>query len=165
MSDMKKLYYQQAIIIWEEFCKLHRDLFDLTCDEYLVLLASDIDKLEDMLPIKEEVIGRITLMEKERAALLHTLNTKELLSEPLTKVGDLIEYFEDIEAQSGINALKNLNALLVDIIVKLQEQNKKNQQFLNKAMISIRDLKESYTGKKKAYTTYGSDGMTKSLPR
>ena len=165
MSDMKKLYYQQAIIIWEEFCKLHRELFDLTCDEYLVLLASDIDQLESMLPLKEEIILNIGLIEKERAALLHTLNTKELLDEPLVKASDLLEYFDDIETQSGVNALKNLNSLLIDIVQKLQLQNKKNQQFLNKAMLSIRDIKESYGGKKKSYKTYGSDGMTKSIPR
>ena len=165
MSDMKKLYYQQAVIIWEEFCKLHRELFDLTCDEYLVLLASDIDQLESMLPLKEEIILNIGLIEKERAALLHTLNTKELLDEPLVKASDLLEYFDDIETQSGVNALKNLNSLLIDIVQKLQLQNKKNQQFLNKAMLSIRDIKESYGGKKKSYKTYGSDGMTKSIPR
>jgi flagellar biosynthesis/type III secretory pathway chaperone len=165
MSAMKKLYYQQAIIIWEQFCKLHRELFDLTCDEYLVLLASDIEKLESMLPLKEEVIQRIGLIEQERAALIHTLNTKELMDEPLEKVADLLDYFDEVEAQTGVSALKNLNALLIDTIHQLQEQNKKNQQFLNKAMISIRDIKETFSGKKKPYMTYGSDGMTKSIPR
>lgn len=165
MSAMKKLYYQQAVLIWEQFCKLHRELLDLTCDEYLVLLASDIDKLESMLPLKEEVIQQIGVIEQERAALIHTLNTKELLGEPLKKVSDLLEYFDDIETQNGVSALKNLNSLLIDTIGQLQEQNKKNQQFLNKAMISIRDIKESFSGKKKPYMTYGSDGMTKSIPR
>ncbi len=165
MSAMKKLYYQQAVIIWEQFCKLHRELLDLTCDEYLVLLASDIDKLEEMVPLKEEVIQKITSIEQERAALIHTLNTKELMSEPLNRVSDLLEYFEDIESQSAVSALKNLNSLLIDTIKQLQEQNKKNQQFLNKAMISIRDIKESFGGKKKPHMTYGPDGMTKSIPR
>ncbi|MFY7992721.1 MAG: flagellar protein FlgN [Bacteriovoracaceae bacterium] len=165
MSAMKKLYYQQAIIIWEQFCKLHRELFDLTCDEYLVLLASDIDQLETMLPLKEEIIQRIVQVESERAALIHTLNTKELVDVPLVRVADLLDYFDEIEAQSGVSALKNLNSLLIDIVGQLQEQNKKNQQFLNKAMLSIRDIKESFSGKKKPYKTYGADGMTKSLPR
>ncbi len=165
MSAMKKLYYQQAIMIWEQFCQLHRDLFDLTCDEYLVLLASDIEKLESMLPEKEDIIHRIGLIENERAALIHTLNTREIMDQPLDKVSDLLDYFDEIEAEMGVSALKNLNALLIDIVVRLQTQNKKNQHFLNKAMVSIRDIKESFGGKKKPYMTYGSDGMTKSIPR
>ena len=55
----KKLYYQRAIIVWESFCQLHKELFDLTCDEYLTLLASDMEKLEGMLPLKEEIISKI----------------------------------------------------------------------------------------------------------
>ena len=74
----------------------------------------------------------------------------------------MIEAFYVIDMTSSIPALKNLNALLIDIIHKIQEQNKKNQMFLNKAMLSIRDIKQGFTGKKQ-YTTYGADGQTRTL--
>jgi flagellar biosynthesis/type III secretory pathway chaperone len=162
--DEKKLFYQRAISIWEEFCHLHKDLYDLTCDEYLTLLESDIDKLEKLLPLKEEIISKISELEKERSELIDTLNTTALFSNNITRSNELIQAFSIIEQESGIAALKNLNSLLIDIIQKLQDQNKKNQVFLNKAMISLREVKQGFTGKKQ-YTTYGADGQTRSLHR
>jgi flagellar biosynthesis/type III secretory pathway chaperone len=162
--DEKKLFYQRAISIWEEFCHLHKDLYDLTCDEYLTLLESDIDKLEKLLPLKEEIISKISDLEKERSELIDTLNSTALFSNNISRSNELIQAFSVIEQESGIAALKNLNSLLIDIIQKLQDQNKKNQVFLNKAMISLREVKQGFTGKKQ-YTTYGADGQTRSLHR
>jgi len=80
----------------------------------------------------------------------------------INKASDLIHYFHDLESENNLFALKNLNDLLIDIIERLQDQNKKNQLFLNKAMLSIQDLKQGFSGKK-VFTTYGSDGMTKAI--
>lgn len=162
--EEKKLYYQQVLTIWEGFCTLHSQLFDIACDEYLALLASDIDKLEDLLPIKEEIISKIGEMDLERNELVEKLNKTQLVSSPLNKASELLLLFDEIEAQNGIPALKNLNQLLIDIIEKIQLQNKKNQVFLNKAMISLRDLKRGFKGQK-VYSTYGADGLTKTLNR
>lgn len=160
----KKLYYQRTLNVWEGFCQLHKELYDLTCDEYLTLLASDIDKLEGMLPLKEEIIGRISELETERAELIEKLNQTKIFSTTVHKAGDLLQVFSELDAQSALPALKNLNALLIDIVEKIQEQNKKNQMFLNKAMISLREIKQGFSGKK-TYTTYGADGMTRAIGR
>lgn len=159
-SQARLLYYQQAVTVWEGFCQLHKELYDLTCDEYMTLLASDIDKLETMLPEKEAIIARINELEKNRAHLILKINESNLFGSEITRAGELLEAFADIDQKSGIPALKNLNSLLIDIITKIQDQNKKNQVFLNKAMHSIRELKQSFSGKK-TYTTYGADGMTR----
>ena len=162
--DEKNLYYQQVVYVWEGFCRLHKDLYDLTCEEYLTLLESDIDKLETMLPIKEEIIARISELEKDRADLIEKLNNSTLFSSNITRAGDLLSAFSQIDQAAAIPALKNLNSLLIDIIHKIQDQNKKNQQFLNKAMLSLREVKQGFTGKKQ-FTTYGANGQTRSLNR
>jgi flagellar biosynthesis/type III secretory pathway chaperone len=162
--DEKKLYYQRALIIWENFCDLHRQLYELTCNEYLTLLESDIENLEIMLPLKEEIIAKIGDLEKDRTDLIDTLNSTALMGFTVSRAGELLEAFAPIEQESGVPALKNLNTLLIDIIHKIQDQNKKNQMFLNKAMLSIRDIKQGFSGKKQ-YTTYGSDGQTRTLNR
>lgn len=156
----KKLYYQNVLSVWEGFCHLHTELYDLTCEEYLTLLASDVDKLEEMLPLKEEIIGKINILENERSDLIEKINDSKLFSNRIIKSGDLIHTFSEIENNSSLPALKNMNALLIDIIQKIQEQNKKNQMFLNRAMLSLREIKQGFTGKK-SYTTYGADGMTR----
>lgn len=162
--DEKKLYYQRTLAVWEGFCQLHKELYDLTCEEYLTLLESDIDKLEGMLPLKEEIISKINELEKERAELIDTLNKTAIFSTDIRRAGELLGAFADLDSAGPIPALKNLNSLLIDIIQKIQEQNKKNQQFLNKAMISINEIKRNFSGKKQ-YTTYGADGQTRALSR
>jgi len=162
--DEKKLYYQNVLHVWEGFCRLHKDLYDLTCEEYLTLLESDIDKLETMLPLKEEIIAKIGELEKERSELIEKLNSVSLFSTKILRAGDLLSAFSDIDQAAGVPALKNLNSLLIDIIHKIQDQNKKNQQFLNKAMISLNQVKQGFTGKKQ-FTTYGANGQTRSLNR
>lgn len=163
-SQARLLYYQQAVTVWEGFCHLHKELYDLTCEEYMTLLASDIEKLETMLPEKEAIIARINELEKSRAHLILKINESNLFAAEITRAGELLEAFADIDQKSGIPALRNLNGLLIDIIQKIQEQNKKNQVFLNKAMHSIRELKNSFSGKKN-YTTYGADGLTRQAGR
>lgn len=163
-SQARLLYYQQAVTVWEGFCKLHKELFDLTAEEYITLLASDIDKLETLLPLKEAIIARVSELEKDRAHLILKINESNLFDAEITRAGELLEAFADIDQKSGIPALRNLNSLLVDIITKIQEQNKKNQMFLNKAMLSIRDLRNGFSGKK-TFTTYGADGMTRQAGR
>lgn len=160
--DEKKIYYHQIINIWEGFCRLHKSLYDLACEEYLTLLESDIEKLESMLPIKEEIISKIGELEKERGELIDKINTSKVFSSDVHKVSELIEQFSSLDVLTNIPALSNLNNLLIDIIYKIQDQNKKNQVFLNKAMLSLRDIKQGFSGKK-SFTTYGADGMTRAL--
>lgn len=160
----KKLFYQQTLGVWEGFCQLHKELYDLTCEEYLTLLESDVDKLEAMLPMKEEIVLRISELESERTQLISRINEKKLFNDEIIKAGDLLAAFSELDSKAPIAALKNLNSLLIDIIQKIQEQNKKNQMFLNKAMLSLREIKQGFTGKK-TYTTYGADGMTRALGR
>lgn len=160
----QKFFYQRTLSVWEGFCQLHKDLYDLTCEEYLTLLESDIDKLETMLPLKEEIISKIGDLEKDRSELIEQLNHTAIFSSKITRAGELLTAFAEIDNAGAIPALRNLNDLLLDIIQKIQDQNKKNQQFLNKAMLSLRDLKHGFSGKK-TYTTYGADGQTRSLNR
>lgn len=162
--DEKKLYYQQTITIWENFCQFHKELYDLTCEEYLTLLESDIESLEKMLPVKEEIIRKISELEKDRADLINKLNSSALFSPEIKRAWDMLNAFSDLENEGSVPILKNLHALLIDIIQKIQEQNKKNQVFLNKAMISIREVKDGFSGKKQ-FTTYGANGQTRSLNR
>ena len=158
--DEKKLYYHSVVSVWEGFCHLHKELYDLTCDEYLTLLSSDVDKLEDALPLKEEIIRKISALEYERKDLIESINTSKIFTKNILKSSDLLIVFSEIDQSSAMPALKNLNALLIDIVQKIQEQNKKNQMFLNRAMLSLREIKQGFTGKK-TYSTYGADGMTR----
>ena len=123
-----------------------------------------MDKLEDALPLKEEIIRKISALEYERKDLIESINTSKIFTKNILKSSDLLIVFSEIDQSSAMPALKNLNALLIDIVQKIQEQNKKNQMFLNRAMLSLREIKQGFTGKK-TYSTYGADGMTRANGR
>lgn len=161
MDQALRLYHQQAVEVWENFCRLHRDLFERTCDEYQALLSGELESLETLVALKEAIMAEINDWETRRANLIHEMNGSGHLRHKIKNISDLLSALQRPESQLPIPALHNLNALLIDIITRTQEQNKRNQLFLNRALLNIRELKDGFTGKR-TYTTYGSDGMTRS---
>jgi flagellar biosynthesis/type III secretory pathway chaperone len=63
------------------------------------------------------------------------------------------------EKQNNTQHLYRFNALLIDVIEKIQTQNKKNQVFLNKAINSLKEIREEALGVKN-YNTYNKKGVS-----
>jgi flagellar biosynthesis/type III secretory pathway chaperone len=61
------------------------------------------------------------------------------------------------EVEKNQKHLFRFNALLIDIIEKIQTQNKRNQLFINKALLSLKQIRIEATGKKN-YSLYTSKG-------
>ncbi len=162
MTEANKLRFKlktsELVDIWQNFCESHTKLYDLTCDEYMHLLESDIDLLEVALEEKNTLLESISVLDNKRTELLEELS---VLSG--NKYETLTSFVDELRAaDNNVDAkqLESLNLLLLDIILKIQDQNKKNQLFLNKAIHSLQDLRQSFSGKK-SYKTYGADGATK----
>lgn len=155
-----KLKTNELINVWQNFCQAHTQLYDLTCDEYMHLLESDIDSLESTLEKKNNLLEGISKLDNNRENILTELaNLRE--KEKFIHLSDMIEELNSLGYSIESKQLNSFNALLLDIITKIQDQNKKNQLFLNKAILSLKDLRQSFSGKKN-YNTYGADGTTKS---
>jgi flagellar biosynthesis/type III secretory pathway chaperone len=67
-----------------------------------------------------------------------------------------------IENKMQTPHLEKFNSYLIDTIEKIQEQNKKNQIFINKTLLSLKTIREEAMGRKN-YSTYNSKGSTKQL--
>jgi flagellar biosynthesis/type III secretory pathway chaperone len=152
------IYLDRAQDIWYSLCKQHNNLFEKTCDEYLALLASDLDLLESIVLEKEIVLKQIDILDQERKDLISTLNKRASIN----SVRDLIAYFG--QNQVDPQSIEKLNLLLIDIIQKITTQNKKNQTFLNKAIHSLNELKGNFNGQTR-YNVYTNRGhvTTKSV--
>ena len=158
-SNLKfQLKTAELIRVWQSFCSSHTDLYDLTCEEYLHLLESNIEMLEDTLTRKNLLLERIKLLDQTRENLLSDLLS--LTEKNSSSINGLIQLIRENGNESEAKQLEGYNALLLDIIQKIQTQNKKNQVFLNKAILSLQDLRQSFTGKKN-YKTYGANGVTR----
>ena len=159
-----KIYHSRALEIWEQFCRLHHDLYELTCDEYQALLSGEIDQLEELIRRKQVIVDQVSEWESIRSQLIVEMNADQNLKLSINSASDLIVAVKSVEAQHAITALQNLNDLLIDVISRIQGQNKRNQLFLHRAMQSLNELKDGFNGKKQ-YTTYGANGMTRSASR
>jgi flagellar biosynthesis/type III secretory pathway chaperone len=157
MELQLKLSYQSFIDIWQQYCSLHKDLYELTLDEYSALLKSDLDLLETLLDKKNSLIGEIKELEEVRQRISADLAL--ICQTPINNVSDLVTLAEKYNLDNE-NILKKYNLLLADIINQIQEQNKRNQFFLNKAIHSIQELKENFKGKKN-YKTYDNKGVAR----
>src|SRR3989338_10330430 len=142
MNEILRFKIEETFILWQEFCQLHNNLYKFTCDEYIHLLSSDIDKLESTLAEKDQIILDIKLLEEKRLTLIQEINAILPTDKKIEKVSQLIRLISETENNKGETRIEKLNKLLVDIIEKIQSQNKKNQLFLNKAILSLQDLKE-----------------------
>ncbi len=159
-----ELYYIQTLEIWEKFCLLHKELYELTAKEYLLLLENNLEELTSITNQKELIFKDVNAIESHRNDIISDLNKNISEDNKIKKVSELIAYFRPIEEKRNLNSLLNLHNLLINIIEQLQEQNKKNQIYINKAILSAKELQESFKGKK-SFKTYGADGLTKSNQR
>ncbi len=158
MEDIKtiEVIYFQIVDFWQRLCEEHQKLFQLTCKEYQILLEGRFEDLEKIVDEKNNVIKYIGDINHLRQDVITKIN-EQTLTTPIQNVADLLKMLENFEMQLPIPTLKNLNQLLIEIIEKLQQQNKKNQLFLNKAVHSLKQIREEVIGKK-YYCGYNAKG-------
>jgi flagellar biosynthesis/type III secretory pathway chaperone len=154
--EIVKLKAERLRELWQEFCHKHTELYDITCDEYMHLLASNIEDLEETIQQKTALINYVNGLDGIRTDLIGDLSESLNLSGE-SKLIDLIQGLKAVGEEKQAVEIEKLNLLLLDIVEKIQEQNKKNQIFLNKALHSLNELKESFVGHK-TYKTYSSTG-------
>lgn len=161
-EKLLELFYFQVTDIWQRFCDIHNELYNITLEEYSALLSSDIDKLEILIKTKEETIARINDVEKIRSNLITKINEYLPTESKINSVKELLSLMNTVEknkSDSTTHFLFKFNELLIDLIDKIQIQNKKNQQFLNKAIFSLKEIREGMSGKK-SYNVYNRSGAT-----
>ncbi len=145
MEEIKlkaQFLYNDVCDLWRGFCELHNELYELACEEHLLLMQSDIENLDDCLARKEKIISKVTQMEGQRATFIEFLN-KDYSKKTIVKARDLIDFFK---SHVKDDLLEQYNVLLIDIIENIQEQNKRNRIFLNKALYSLNQIKKDFSG-------------------
>lgn len=123
------------------------------------LLASEIDELENDVDNKNLTIQKINGLELERNLVGQEI-AQYYQQAKTERLSELLEILKAQNHEKVAIEIEKLNLVLLDIVDKIQDQNKKNQVFLNKAILSLRELKSSFNGKT-TYNTYSASGMTK----
>ena len=88
-SDQKlQLLYFKVTDIWKRFCEEHTELLDKTFEEYSLLLASDVNAIEELLVSKNDVMKRITFLENARERVIAESSAHACGSGPRTAPGN-----------------------------------------------------------------------------
>lgn len=154
-TDLIKLYYFRFTSLWKNFCELHQDLLDQAVAEYNCLLSGDMEGLEEKLTEKTKILSDIKQADTERNKIIRDLST--IVNKRWEKIYEVIEYFSaNMESES--RHLGDYNDLLIELIEKIQAQNKRNQIFLNKALINIKNLRKDFSLNKTSAETYNKQG-------
>ncbi len=164
IQESMSLFYFQVVDIWKRLCESHNILLSQTFEEYKHLLDGKITDVEEIVSKKQETIFTINHLDDIRRELIENINiflNQHNISSKVHNVGDLIQLMKNFEIERGEKHLQSFNAFLIDIIEKIQVQNKKNQQFLNRAIISLKEMREDAVGEKK-YHTYTPKGSATS---
>ncbi len=158
---LETLYFQVSDL-WKRLCEEHSILFDLTCDEYMFLLQSDLENLENAIDEKKHVLEKINSLDELRTKLIKKVGEVFPSNKSIKSVNELLIVMDKYEQINNQKHLYRFNKILIDIIEKIQNQNKKNQLYINKAVSALKDIREDATGVK-AYSTYNSNGASKDL--
>jgi flagellar biosynthesis/type III secretory pathway chaperone len=157
-NDRMAVFYFEVTDLWKRLCEEHVNLFNLTCDEYSLLLSSQLEELEEKLVEKNVTIKKIHHLELVRQNLIADLNDF-LPDQNIDSVSTLLKVMNLYHVEMKEKHLFRFNALLIDMIEKIQAQNKRNQLFINKALHSLKQIRQDVLGKK-SYSTYSARGST-----
>jgi len=157
-KDAKYIQYFQIVDIWNRLCDEHSVLFDQTCKEYSLLLENNINDLENVVADKNATIKRIGMIEQLRQNVIDSINILLADEKKIGSIRELIAYMEQLDEEKTGKHLFRFNVILIDIIEKIQAQNKRNQLFIIKANETLKDLRNGLSGNNKycVYTARGS---------
>ena len=159
MNQKTDFFYFKITDLWKKLCEQHASLLDYTFDEYSFLLGSDVEKLEETVKDKIVIVKKIEGLDKLRRGLIDEIN-REFPNSKIKNIKDLLLMMKQHNFEKNYNHLSKFNALLEDIIKKIQTQNKKNQLFINRALVSLKGIREESLGEKN-YSVYNAKGTEK----
>lgn len=151
-------YYYKFVDLWKKLCEIHCQLYDFTCDEYSVLLSGEVEQLEFIGKKKEKTLMLIQNLDGYRQEMISEIKkiNPDLLIE---NVRSVIVFFQNFEKNKDLDLFRNLNELLIEIIEKIKDQNKRNQIFLNKSLKSFEELKQGMSSQHN-HRIYNSKGFS-----
>ena len=155
--EKTNLLVEEILFIWRKFCELHNQLYDATCREYQFLLSGQTEALDEHLKTKVNIINKIRDIELKRKTLIVSFNSL-IGNQEIKNTSELLDYIQSEKANEDYaKHLKKYNDLLINMIKKIQYQNKKNKMFLNKAIHNLRVIREDISGQS-PLSTYDAKG-------
>lgn len=147
--------YDRLVNNLEELTKLYRQMLDLVRKEKDLLIAADLEKLEQSNQSKEDLLYKVktcdSFREKYAKELAYAINAD-------TAQPRLLELAQVVGGAAG-DRLRAIHATLQLLVGRVQAINKENEEYASSALGNLNgalnDIKGTLSGKK----TYGQKGQ------
>lgn len=152
--------YNKLLSSLQDLVSLYGNLFDLLQKERLILIASDIEKLNDSNKTKEALLLKIRQTDKERAIVATEFAKFIGIEAPNVRLLMLAEKLGPTR-KTEAETLRSLHKTLTMQIERVVELNQENENYTRTALRilngAIEDIKEAAVGSKKKM--YGKQGQ------
>ncbi|BDH60789.1 hypothetical protein MTP04_09190 [Lysinibacillus sp. PLM2] len=145
---------QSIITILERLEKLHKSLLELSYQKTEIVKKGDMAELDNMLKNEQSHVAAIETLEKQRQQVVSEyLNEKGIMQADKQTIVDVIEFVENEEERTQLQAVRNRLMLVVDDLRKQNELNQKlvfqSLQFVNMTLDLLRPKPDqiNYSGK------------------
>ena len=141
---------EELIIILKEELNILRNLNDLTYGKTDIIIANEVEKLEEITKKEENLINEIALKEKEREELLYNWGLKKDIS-----ISEIIE--KTPEGKEELNILKEE---LLNLLKDIQSRNLVNNELIQENLEWL-DFNMNLIYNTQTPPTYGEDKKTR----
>jgi len=111
---------EELTIVLKEELRILQKLKETTYDKTDIIVANEIEKLEEITRLEEDLINKIALKEKEREEILYNWGIGENAS-----ISEIIEKIPE-----GKVELSNLKMELTELIANIQSRNLVNKELI-----------------------------------
>lgn len=121
---------QQLITTLEKLHKLHRSLYDLSLEKTDSIKKGDTEALNEFIKKEQNHISAINTLEHQRQKLAEEFLHQKGISLSSPSLSDVIAYANEAEKPE----LQELKQDLLDLTVKLKDQNELNQKLVYQSL-------------------------------
>lgn len=154
MGENTKLLSQSLVTVLEEQIRVYRHLLEVVRKEKEILIAANLDDLNENNRSKEAMLIKIRALESERVAKAHSLFTALNLEGDQPRLLEIARHLEESEAEK----LRNIHSVLELLLRRVQEYNKQNEGLVQSALSTITGAMKEIKGTLAEKPTYQKKG-------
>jgi len=152
-------YIDELYIELYQLVGLYKKFLEIVREEEALLIKADVKLIQEILYSKEVLLNSLSQTEKNRLAVLKKLeNIYKCDSDTLT-----LEFIaKSLDGKDAVRAAKlraTQNTLRV-IVERVREQNTKNQNLAENALVHISQMKTNLIGEQPSQMTYTAKGKS-----
>ncbi|MCB0410990.1 MAG: flagellar protein FlgN [Bdellovibrionales bacterium] len=157
MSHTTSTYFNKLTENLEDQIKIYRHLLEIVRKEKDILVAAELDELNENNRAKEAMLLKLRGLETQRMRLTTDLSSSLNLSVEAPRLLEIANHLN--EAQG--DRLRNLHSVLTLLLKRVQEYNKQNETLVNSALQNITGAMNALRDSLKEKPTYERKGDKK----